>query len=201
LPYPKVAWQPQENWPTLAQVCNLRATSLLLRRGWNRGAVFLRDSGPYRGGLCTHRKCALDPGRSMTVSSTEHTAGLLTALATSAIAILCIAGRSSASCARLFSVSDPGSLMNLSPHGSLDCICHATDAARENDDRRQTCRSCGNRVAVSDSSLLYETVSREQIHDLTRYLSRCARQGRSHSAAVTSVDRAAELHSSSSSRD
>ncbi len=110
--------------------------------------------------------------------SADHTAEILTGVATSTIAALCLLGRNSISFARLFSVSDPPSLMSVSSLGALHCICHQADGGSQQDDRRKTCRACGSVVLFQDPTLLYEPVSRAQIRDISSYLRRLARQAR-----------------------
>lgn len=111
-------------------------------------------------------------------SASEHLAAVLTGLASASIGLLCLVGRHSASYARLFSTSDAKSLMRVSSLGALPCICNPTDAAGVHQDRRRTCRACGNQVMESEPALLYEAVTSKQIRELTGYISRLARQAR-----------------------
>ncbi len=73
---------------------------------------------------------------------------------------------------RPFGLSGSESLMNLSHLGALSCQCEPTDAAAPRNDRRRSCRACGNAILATEPTRLYERLSRSDIRRLTRSLRR-----------------------------
>jgi hypothetical protein len=75
---------------------------------------------------------------------------------------------------RPFGVSDAESLMNLSPMGSLHCICEPDDPTAPQNERRRSCRACGHAIVAGDPTRLYEDLSRRQIEQIISDLRRAA---------------------------
>jgi hypothetical protein len=73
---------------------------------------------------------------------------------------------------RPFGIASCESLMNFSTLGSLQCHCEPTDAAQTRNDRRRSCRACGNAILPSEPMKLYETLSRSEIRRITQRLRR-----------------------------
>ena len=67
-------------------------------------------------------------------------------------------------------VPETESLMNLSPLGTLHCICGTNGAQAVVSDRRQTCRTCGHEVAEADRSLLFLELSPAEIRQRVKKL-------------------------------
>jgi hypothetical protein len=73
---------------------------------------------------------------------------------------------------RPFGLSDAESLMNTSPLGTLRCHCEPTDAAQSRNDRRKSCRRCGNAILEVEPTRLYEQFSRREIRGMVGRLRR-----------------------------
>ena len=86
--------------------------------------------------------------------------------------------------ARPFGISDAESLMNVSERGVLQCNCSPTDALEIFNDRRRSCRECGCAIVAVDPARLYQTLSREEIKQITLDLRKLGIQaGRAAAAA------------------
>jgi hypothetical protein len=121
-------------------------------------------------------------------------------IAAAALALLYAVSRESFAYARPFGIPEFESLMNLSSHGSLHCICEPTDPAEPSNDRRRSCRACGCAIVAHDPARLYEQLTHDDVRRITRNLRRAGIDaGRTHlPATLVSL---AELHTSSSLED
>ncbi len=79
---------------------------------------------------------------------------------------------------RAFGLSEAESLMNLSTLGSLRCHCEPTDAAEPRNDRRRSCRTCGNAILMTEPTMLYAKLSKSEIRQVTRRLRRAGMEAR-----------------------
>ncbi len=75
---------------------------------------------------------------------------------------------------RPFGLAEAESLMNFSTLGSLRCHCEPTDAAEACNDRRRSCRACGNAIMATEPTRLYEHLTHSEIRHVTRNLRRAA---------------------------
>jgi hypothetical protein len=103
---------------------------------------------------------------------------ILTSLAALTASLLAWMSRDTFAYARPFGICESESLMNFSPLGSLECNCIPTDASEPRNDRRSSCRACGNAIVPHDSIRLYETLSPRQIRQITRNLRRAGMDAR-----------------------
>ncbi len=74
------------------------------------------------------------------------------------------------------------SLMNLSQLGTLHCICDPTDAAEPRNDRRRSCRGCGNGIRTVEPMGLYAPLSRLEIRYMVHTLRHAARDAGRYAA-------------------
>jgi hypothetical protein len=118
---------------------------------------------------------------------------LVGCVAAMTLTLLISLSRDSFAYARPFGISEGESLMNFSPLGSLQCSCLPTDAAAPGNERRSSCRSCGNMILAPDPVRLYEPLTHSEIRRITRSLRRAGMDARKVALPV-SVTSLSELH-------
>ena len=99
---------------------------------------------------------------------------------------------------RPFGIAEAESLMNFLSLGSLRCHCEPTDAAEPRNDRRRSCRTCGNAILATEPTRLYEQLSKAEIRQITRRLRRAGMDSRhvevgSHLTNLSGLHRAESL--------
>jgi hypothetical protein len=111
---------------------------------------------------------------------------LMPGVLVSAIAMTAWFSRNLLAYFRPFGVSEVESLMNCSRLGTLQCNCVPTDAAAPHNDRRQSCRACGNAIVSDDPARLYTEMSSREIDQLAETMRRRAIDEARHASPLPS---------------